>query len=324
MDFGGVAYSAAEGCSLENLGYSFIGQGDYLATFTNLLELAQATTTADIGSFIMTAYGRHPAVAAREAAKVDEASGGRVMLTIGRGSRSAALMGRPPIPVAESKSYVTCLRALLRGEAAHWDGHDILSLGAPASLPVYVSAYGPIVRRMAGQVADGVVLAAGSSVPQLHSYLADIAEGAHDADRSADEVDTWLLCRASVREKRSDALDDVRGLLAASAYRHLRAPTQMATVPAEFLEPLSEFRKRYDSEGMEGYQPSWDSPNANLVRELGLDEFLAERFAIVGTPAECRDQATALEAAGVNRIVFAPGARDSDTLYARVAEALLS
>jgi alkanesulfonate monooxygenase SsuD/methylene tetrahydromethanopterin reductase-like flavin-dependent oxidoreductase (luciferase family) len=75
---------------------------------------------------------------------------------------------------------------------------------------------------------------------------------------------------------------------------------------------------------MEGYQPSWDSPNANLVRELGLDEFLAERFAIVGTPAECRDQATALEAAGVNRIVFAPGARDSDTLYARVAEALLS
>ena len=63
MDYGGVAFSADEGRSLEDLGYSFIGQGDHLATFTNLLELAQATTTAHIGSFVMTAFGRHPAVA---------------------------------------------------------------------------------------------------------------------------------------------------------------------------------------------------------------------------------------------------------------------
>ena len=96
----------------------------------------------------------------------------------------------------------------------------------------------------------------------------------------------------------------------------------MKTVPPELHEPLNEFRQRYDPEGTEGYQPSWDGPNARLVHDLGFDEFLAERFAIVGTPAECRRQVAALEAAGVSRIVFAPGARSADSLYERIALSL--
>ena len=44
----------------------------------------------------------------------------------------------------------------------------------------------------------------------------------------------------------------------------------------------------------------------------------------MGTPEECREQVEALEAAGVKRIVFAPGARESETLYERLAGALIS
>jgi hypothetical protein len=77
--------------------------------------------------------------------------------------------------------------------------------------------------------------------------------------------------------------NDVRGLLAASAYRHLRASTKLETVPVEFHGALREFLARYNPEGMEGYHPSWDSPNARLVHERRLDDFLAERFAIVVT-----------------------------------------
>ena len=97
----------------------------------------------------------------------------------------------------------------------------------------------------------------------------------------------------------------------------------METVPAELHETLDEFRRRYDPEGAEGYQPTRDGPNALLVHELGLDDFLASRFAIVGTPGECRQQAKALAATGVRRIVFAPGARDSDSAYDRITNALL-
>ena len=267
------------------------------------------------------------AIRLREDLDFDERALGA--LTIGRGFRSAALMGRSPIPLAETKSYVESVRALLGGQAAEWDGRPIPALDDPIAVPVFVSAYGPAVRKLAGavrklagEVGDGVVLAAGSSVPLLQAFLADVAEGALAAGRSPDDIDVWLLCRGPVRDSRTDAVDDIRGLLAASAYRHLRASSQMKTVPLELHEPLNEFRRRYDPEGAEGYQPSWDGPNARLVHDLGLDEFLAERFAIVGTPAECRHQVAAVEAAGVSRIVFAPGARSADSLYERIALSL--
>ena len=151
MDFGAVAYSTDEARRFERLGYSFIGQGDYLATFTNLLEVAQATTRAQFGSFIMTPYGRHPAVVAMEAAKINDVADGRLVMCIGRGFRSAALMGQPPIPIAETGRYVSALRALVAGESAEWEGHSIPALADAVPVPVNVSAYGPMVRRMAGR-----------------------------------------------------------------------------------------------------------------------------------------------------------------------------
>ena len=153
---------------------------------------------------------------------------------------------------AETKSYVESVRALLGGQPAEWDGHPIPALDDPIPVPVFVSAYGPAVRKLAGEVGDGVVLAAGSSIPLLQAFLADVAEGALAAGRSPDDIDVWLLCRGSVRDSRTDAVDDIRGLLAASAYRHLRASSQMKTVPLELHEPLNEFRQRYDPEGADG------------------------------------------------------------------------
>lgn len=323
MEFGGVTQDAVGARSLEELGYTFIGQGDYLATFTNLLEVAQSTKEAKFGSFILTPYGRHPAVVAMEAARIQSVSRGRLVMCVGRGSRSAALMGRPPIPLEETGNFVTALRSLVSGEDTRWDGRSIPRLPDVNPVPVYLSAYGPTVRQLAGRVGDGVVLAAGSSVADLSTFLADVARGAAEADRSFEDLDIWLLCRGSVRPSRAEALDDVRGLLAASGYRHLRAPSQIETVPEEFREPLRDFQRRFDPNGFEGYQPSWDGPNAQLVVELGLEEYLAKRFAIVGTPEECRGQVEALGEAGVKRIVFAPGSRESETLYERLAGALI-
>lgn len=308
---------------MEELGYSFIGEGDYLATFTNLLDVARATNRAQFGSFIMTPYGRHPAVTAMETAKIQTDSDGRLVMAIGRGFRSAAMMGRQPIPISETKAYVSALRSLVRGESTEWDGHAVPALENAVRVPVFVSAYGPMVRRMAGAVGDGVVLATGSDVAQLRSFIDDVAEGAREAGRDPADVEVWLLCRGSVRPTREEALEDVRGLLAASGYRHLQSASQLETVPVEHRDALLEFQRRYDPEGFEGYQPSWDGPNARLVAELGLDDFLAGRFAIVGTAEECREQVAAIEAAGVTRIVFAPGSRGSETLYERLADALM-
>ena len=65
---------------------------------------------------------------------------------VGRGFWSAALMGRSPIPLAETKSYVESLRALLRGQPAEWDGHSIPALDALESAGVSRIIFAPGAR----------------------------------------------------------------------------------------------------------------------------------------------------------------------------------
>ena len=62
------------------------------------------------------------------------------------------------------------------------------------------------------------------------------------------------------------------------------------------------------------------------VRELlamrsGLSDYLAGRFAVVGTPSECREQIEALEARGVSALIVPAVDRDPDGLLTRLAGA---
>jgi len=47
--------------------------------------------------------------------------------------------------------------------------------------------------------------------------------------------------------------------------------------------------------------------NAALLDELGLTEFLAERFAVVGTSEECMQKVLAIQQAGVEVLHINPG-----------------
>ena len=44
--------------------------------------------------------------------------------------------------------------------------------------------------------------------------------------------------------------------------------------------------------------------NAVLSDELGLTDYLADRFAVVGTPEECREKVRSIDAAGVDVLLI--------------------
>lgn len=67
----------------------------------------------------------------------------------------------------------------------------------------------------------------------------------------------------------------------------------------------------------------WDGPNAWLLDELDLTDYLATRFGVVGTPEECRSQVDAMASAGVDRIIAPAVDRDPDGLLARFASAVI-
>jgi alkanesulfonate monooxygenase SsuD/methylene tetrahydromethanopterin reductase-like flavin-dependent oxidoreductase (luciferase family) len=111
-------------------------------------------------------YSRTPATMAQTAATIDELSGGRFTLGLG-------LSHRPVVegwhgqtidrPAAEMREYVAIVRAILRGEkppaGEKWQtGFRLAGIPPRPSLPIYIAALSPTMLRLAGEIADGVIL----------------------------------------------------------------------------------------------------------------------------------------------------------------------
>ena len=80
------------------------------------------TTTPRIGVGVMAPYHRNPAVIAHGAATLDQLSGGRVDLSLGRGSRpyiASIDADRPDEAVTEA---ITIINGLLAGETVSMEG----------------------------------------------------------------------------------------------------------------------------------------------------------------------------------------------------------
>jgi len=91
-------------------------------------------------------------VTAGAIATVDELSGGRAVLGIGRGFSAVSNIGERPATTRELAEYVRALRTIMRGETATYRGKEIHAAWIERPVPVIVSAYGPKTRRMAGEI----------------------------------------------------------------------------------------------------------------------------------------------------------------------------
>lgn len=133
-----------------------------LEAWTSLATVAPLTRSVTLGTLVTNVMNRHPAVLARIAATLQEASGGRVVVGLGIGGdvaeHTAFGIELPPAPERVRRLEETCviLRALWSGERVSvagefWQLRDALGLPAPRPIP-------PIV--VAGQTRTGARMAA--------------------------------------------------------------------------------------------------------------------------------------------------------------------
>ncbi len=151
----------------EEAGFSAVfvaeGHGDAL---TLCHPVAAATTRVAVGTAIANAALRPPVLAAKTAALLDQASGGRFVLGIG--TANAIMNGRfgiaPFAPLPMIEEYVGVVRAVLaggNGYAGEVFRTGMVPLDSPplrADLPVYLAALGPRMLALAGRIADGVIV----------------------------------------------------------------------------------------------------------------------------------------------------------------------
>lgn len=160
--------------------------------------LAAITKRIRIAVGVINPYTRHPALAAMEAAAVDLISGGRFKLAIGSSNKRwiEAKMGIPfEKPITAVAESVQIIREMLKGGKVEFDGkvfhvHDAEMDFTPirADMPVYMGIRGTRALKLAGAVADGVLLSIMSTVPYVRYARRMMDEGAREAGRDPREV----------------------------------------------------------------------------------------------------------------------------------------
>jgi alkanesulfonate monooxygenase SsuD/methylene tetrahydromethanopterin reductase-like flavin-dependent oxidoreductase (luciferase family) len=152
----------------ESLGYestyvTHVAARDSLAV---LMAYASRTERIRLGTGVLPIYSRTPVATAQTAATIDEFSGGRMVLGLGV-SHQVVVEGwygdRIGRPVREMREYVAAVRAILRGEdppqgERFRTSFRFAGLDPRPELPIYVAALSPAMLRLAGEIADGVML----------------------------------------------------------------------------------------------------------------------------------------------------------------------
>jgi probable F420-dependent oxidoreductase len=124
-----------------------------------LTLMAQATERMRLGTCVTNPATREPSVTASALAVLDELSGGRMDLGIGRGDSARRVLGKPPTTMATLEVAIVAIKALVEGRAVEYEGTELrLPWTGNWTLPVWVAGYGPMALAMTGRIADGVIL----------------------------------------------------------------------------------------------------------------------------------------------------------------------
>ena len=165
----------------EDVGFDYVGIADsqslFRELFVSLAVAATETTRVHLGPSVTNPLTRHPAVTASAIASLQELSDGRAFLGIGTGDSAVLNLGLRPARMRALREYVDTVRTFLNGGAAEYLGREAHVRWSQSSAPIMMSAEGPRTLRMAGAIADRVMVHTGLTADILSDTIAHIRSG---------------------------------------------------------------------------------------------------------------------------------------------------
>ncbi len=282
-------------------------------TFTLLGFVAAVTQRLKLGIGVTNPYTRHPALLAMASASLDRVSGGRFILGMGRSEpfiirdRLGLDYRQPRTVLAEA---VGSIRNLLAGNRVDATGEQVTMrdtrlaiLPVQQPLPIYLAALGPQALRLAGAVADGVILNAYVPTGYVRYAVREIREAARQAGRDPKAIDITCMLVVRLTPDAGAVIPGLRQRLV----RLLAEPhvgeilLAQGGFDADILKPLRGAPSR----------------SGSVATELISDD-MVEAFYLVGDTATCQARIADYRAAGVDAPLLLPRLED----YMQVAEAL--
>jgi alkanesulfonate monooxygenase SsuD/methylene tetrahydromethanopterin reductase-like flavin-dependent oxidoreductase (luciferase family) len=249
-----------------------------------------ATSRVLVGTGILSAYARHPALTAMEAATLAGAYPGRFRLGLGAGS--AGWLDQQGIahsrPLATVRGHVEATRRLLAGEEVTGTfGAAVLDrvrLAYPPVQPppILIGATGPRMTALTGEIADGLVLSVFSSPEFVLGQRALLIKSGYG--RPA-HVTTFAFLAVD----RSPA----------------RARARVRQVLAEFLAE-SESSVMTDVLGITAELRAIVADGGAAALAADMPDDWVDRLAVCGDPDTCAARIRALLQAGSDEVALAP------------------
>ena len=191
------------GC--EDAGFYGVGIHDHQHSgrdvFLTLALAAERTSRLTLYPATSNPVTRHSMVLASLAHSLEEIAPGRARLTVAPGFLAVGNIGRPRATVAAMRQAVLTIRRLLAGERVDFNGVETrLRNVSDSPTPVFMTAAGPRMVELAGEVADGALLLVGLHPRAVDAARRRLETGAARAGRTLDGFQTIFITPTTVSD----------------------------------------------------------------------------------------------------------------------------
>ena len=263
----------------------------WMEPYPLLTLMAANTSRMRLGTCVTNPATREPSVTASAFATLNEISGGRMVMGIGRGDSARRVMGRPPTSLATLEQAILEIRALAAGQVANAEPQPLQIKWASGSLPIYVAAYGPKALRLAGRLGDGVILQFAD--PDLIRWcLGFVRQGCQEAGRDWATFHVMSAAPTYISDDLDKARAQVRWFPAMVSNHVVDLVSRYA--PGDLPDELTRYVR---------HRPGYDYQDHGRVgadHASFVTDDIVDRFCVIGTVSDCARRLQDLRDAGVN------------------------
>ena len=260
-----------------------------------LTLMAEATERMRLGTCVTNPATREPSVTASALAVLDELSGGRMDLGIGRGDSARRVLGKPPVTMKHLEEAIGVIRDLVEGRAVTFEGTELVFPWTGMwKLPVWVAGYGPMALAMTGRVADGLILQL-ADPDLIRWFVSQLREAEAAAGRAPGSVKVQAAAPAHVGPR---------------TVGRERTRWFPALVSNHVVDLVSKYPREQLPEALTGYVGNREGYDYHHHAEVGsgnaafVGDEVTDRFCILGELEEHVAKLRELADAGVDQFNF--------------------
>lgn len=292
----------------EELGFKIAFFSERLMTnrdaISAITAFALSTSRIKLG-FTQMVRIRSPLVYAQTLASLDEISNGRIIVSFGACTNSHARRHglefvNPALSLKENTELVRSLlsqeKTTFRGKTISIEDVGLAFRPIRTQVPIWFAAISRTGLRLAGAIADGVLLDASCSPEYSRNAIAEVKRGAMGAGRTLENFEIAQLVVTAVSNDCLEAVDAARTEVASKFIPqelHNIASRRKVGEPCINEEILESFRKAYQAGGENG------------IAEAVPNE-LIENLTVVGSEGQVRSRIEEYRNAGVTLPILRP------------------